>query len=114
MKQLTQTKELKIPLDNVCYMIRNVVVGDEEETRIDSNQYLSQMTTGYRQIVEHLILKGRYTAAANAYIQYFLCIKGSRQKVRERVLLWAKEFEWEDEDYATRLERDMLEYLEKF
>ncbi len=106
------TKKLKLPLDDVCYMIRNVVVGDEEESRIDSVHYLSQMTLGYKQIVEHLILKGRYRSAAEAYIHYFLCIKGNLQLVKERIPTWAWEFEWEDKDSARKLQVEMIQYVE--
>ncbi len=109
---MSMTKDVssKLPLDDVCYMIRNVVTGDY--TWIEDEKYLSQMTKGYRQIVEHLLLKGRCNVAANAYIQYFLCIKGNAKKVRERIPIWAKEFEWEDKDCALKLAREMIHYLD--
>lgn len=113
---MTLTKEVssKLPVDDVCYIIRCLVV--EDYSRIEDKKYCLQMTRGYRQIVEHLILGGRNEAATQAYVHYFLCIKGNLKMVRDRVWLWAHEFEWEDENCAISLAGNMLRYLdtEKF
>ncbi len=111
---ITEEVKSKLPVDDVCYMIRCLVV--EDYSRIEKEEYLSQMTKGYRQIVDHLLLKGRNKAATHAYVHYFLCIKGNLKIVRDRVWLWAQEFEWEDKNCAISLAGDMLRYLdtEKF
>lgn len=98
-----------MPLDDVCYMLRSVVV--EDESRIDDSKYLSQVTKGYRQIIEDQICQGRHKIAANLYLSYFLQVRGNYVEIKERVPEWAKEFEWEDGDYAKKLKEDMLGYL---
>ncbi len=108
--KVSMTKDVssKLPLDDVCYMIRCDVEGDY--TWIEDEKYLSQLTIGYRQIVEHLILKGRNKGATRAYIHYFLWSNENFVKVRERISAWVKGFEWEDKTYGARLEKRMMEY----
>lgn len=103
----------KMPLDALIYMIRNAVVRDEEETRIDNEQYLKHVPKSYKKDMVSLIKKGMYQQAILTYVGYFFQIERNYKKVEKRIPAWTKEFEDEDKDCAKALEKDMLYYVHR-
>ncbi len=113
MKDTVRFLKYKLPLDEVVYMVRNAVVGDDEETRIDSEQYLQQIPKSYKKEIADLIERGMFQQAILTYVGYFFQLEENYKKVEERITTWVKEFEPEDEGLAKALGEDMLYYVHR-
>lgn len=59
-------------IESALYMVRNFMVGDDEQTRIEDEQYYEDLDHPWRDMVKALAEAGEYNIAIRIYVRLLL------------------------------------------
>jgi len=108
-----------LALSDCIYGLRNLLTGDEEETRIDEPKLIKSIgDLGLRLTVEHLVKEGKYDEAYEAAIRPTLR-STPKKDVLKAAIAFARDFVTEedveaiddDESYLEKMRVDLIEEI---
>lgn len=106
------------------YMLRNLVVGDEEQHRINDSRYLGQLPPYAKQAAEYMLMSaGDHDTACAIYVRYMLegvTPEEFKVAVKEFLVSWKEDMDVTDmedgevREYLKDLEEDLLGGFNKY
>lgn len=94
------TKEMEAKFSTICYMARNAMVGDEEETRIDDPQWYKRLPDDVQHIMlEQMRVMSDYNGAIRTLVRHYLA--------RD----WDAREEWFTNEYQTKWVKEWHEEM---